>query len=146
MNNKIFLIAFLISFLTFAEEPKIISIGKGIETPYEGILLNKEAAVSLKVELDTSEEKCNLLVNKQVELSIATCDYEKSILINKCEKDKTDLNIKLNSLNQELLIYNDKVKESENKVKAEFWSGTIIGAAGSVLVTSIIGLGIYIFK
>lgn len=146
MNNKIFLITFLISFLSFAEEPKIISINKGVETPYEGILLNKEAAVSLKVEIDSSEEKCNLLIDKQTELSIASCNYEKSLLVNKCDKEKADLNTKLESLNKELIIYNDKIKEAENKTKSEFWSGTIIGAAGGVLITSIISLGIYIFN
>jgi len=144
--KKLFFISMLICNLSYADDPKIIAVSKGQEAPYDGVLLNKDAAVSLKVEIDTSSEKCNILTNKEKDTQIANCDYQKSILINQCEREKSDLNTRITTISKELELYKEKVKEEQSKSSSEFWKGTFIGAAGGVLVTSIVGLGIYIFR
>lgn len=144
--KKLFFISMLICNLSLADEAKIIPINKGQEAPFEGLLLNKDAAVSLKVEIDTSNEKCNILINKEKDSQIANCDYQKNILINQCSREKSDLNTRIITINKELDLYKDKVKEEQSKSSSEFWNGTFIGAAGGILVTSIVGLGIYIFR
>jgi len=146
MFLRFFLISFLISFLSYAEESKIIVINKAQEAPYEGILLNKEATISIKVEFDLMNNKCNISLDTQKELQKANCSYEKEILFNHCEKEKTDLNINLSSLNNEIELYKNKVKVAQEDANKQFWSGAFIGAAGSILITSIIGLTIYIVK
>ena len=146
MFIRFFLISFLISFLSYAEESKIIVINKAQEAPYEGILLNKEAAISIKVEFDLMNNKCNISLDTQKELQKANCSYEKEILFNHYEKEKTDLNINLSSLNNEIELYKNKVKVAQEDANKQFWSGTFIGVAGGVLITSVIGLTIYIIK
>ena len=146
MFIRFFLISFLISFLSYAEESKIIVINKAQEAPYEGILLNKEAAISIKVEFDLMNNKCNISLDTQKELQKANCSYEKEILFNHYEKEKTDLNINLSSLNNEIELYKNKVKVAQEDANKQFWSGTFIGVAGGILITSIIGLTIYIIK
>ena len=144
--KKLFFISMLICNLSYANEPKITPILKGQEAPYEGVLLNKDAAISLKVEIDTSSEKCNILINKEKDTQVANCDYQKSILINQCEREKSDLSTRITTVSKELDLYKQKVKEEQSRSSSEFWNGTFIGAAGGVLVTSIVGLGIYIFR
>lgn len=146
MFIRFFLISFLISFLSYAEESKIIVINKAQEAPYEGILLNKEAAISIKVEFDLMNNKCNISLDTQKELQKANCSYEKEILFNHYEKEKTDLNINLSSLNNEIELYKNKVKVAQEDANKQFWSGTFIGVVGGILITSIIGLTIYIIK
>jgi hypothetical protein len=144
--KKLFFTVLLLSNLTFAEEPKITVINKGQEAPYEGLLLNKDAAISLKVEIDSSKELCNISLQKQKDLLIANYDYEKSILINQCERQQKEISIKLESANKEIEIYKKKMIDEELKANSNFWNGTFIGAASGILATSIIGLGIYIFN
>lgn len=146
MFIRFFLISFLISFLSYAEESKIIVINKAQEAPYEGILLNKEATISIKVEFDLMNNKCNISLDTQKELQKANCSYEKEILFNHYEKEKTDLNINLSSLNNEIELYKNKIKVAQEDANKQFWSGTFIGVAGGILITSIIGLTIYIIK
>ena len=144
--KKFIFASLLISGICFADDPKIVSINKGESAPYEGVLLNKDAAVSLKVEIDSLKDECTLKLNREKELNTVSCDYDKSVLINSCEREKTDLSTKINSLNQEINLYKDKIKEEQINSNKEFWSGALVGTASGVLITSIIGLGIYIFN
>jgi hypothetical protein len=144
--KKVIFATFLISNICFADDPKAIPINKGEIAPFDGVLLNKDAAVSLKVEIDSLKDECNLKLNRQKDLNVANCDYEKNVLINGCEREKADLSTKINSLNKEIDLYKNKVQEEQKKSDTNFWTGTFIGAAGGVLVTSIVGLGIYIFR
>lgn len=145
MKKIIFAIVF-ISRICFADDPKIIVVNKDQLNPYDGILLNKEAAVSLKVEFDSLNDKCNLTLQEQKEKLNVTCNYDKTIINNECDRQKKDLNIKLETSTKELELYKNKIIEEQNKANSNYWSGTFIGAAGGVLVTSIVGLAIYMFK
>jgi hypothetical protein len=144
--KKVIFTTLLISSICLAQDPKAVPLNKGEVAPFEGVLLNKDAAVSLKVEIDSLKDECNLKLNRQKDLNIANCDYEKTVLINSCEREKTDLSTRIGSLNQEIDLYKNKVLEEQKKSDTNFWTGTFIGAAGGVLVTSIVGLGIYIFR
>jgi len=76
MTKKIFCVFLSLNLLCsvcFAQEAKVKTLREGEAAPFTGTLLNKDAIAEILVKANSFEEKCNLRVKKEIDISDANC-------------------------------------------------------------------------
>lgn len=76
MIKKIFCVLLSLIFLCsvcVAQEAKVKTLSEGDIAPFTGTLLNKDAIAEILIKANSFEEKCNLRVKKEIDISDANC-------------------------------------------------------------------------
>ena len=76
MIKKIFCVFLSLVFrcsVCFAQEAKVKTLLEGEAAPFTGTLLNKDAIAEILIKANSFEEKCNLRVKKEIEISDTNC-------------------------------------------------------------------------
>lgn len=120
------------------EPPKIAPVKKGEKAPFQGTIFNEAASAKIIVDLQNSEQQCQIKTNKELEKQQARHDLE---MINlKAAKEATERREKeIVSLKNEQIKFlqeqNIKVAKKEKNVPAIIAGSLAGGVLAGVLLT-----------
>jgi len=120
---------------TSAMAQEVVPLAQGQEAPFDGVLLDKEAAAEILAKEEMSEESCNVQTEYKVGKAVSECELHKGISETKLETE-INKNIELLSIkNGEI----DRLNQSLEKSGTQwgplwFASGATIGVVMSLAI------------
>jgi hypothetical protein len=143
MNNILALIArfsfivFLLNILIFPStgycDERVTTLSEGEAAPYAGTLFNTEAAARLLVEIEFTEEACQLRINEELELQAARHSLEITNLNLSLEGLQTRYDESILIRDQQIQFLDDQLTRRKIPKEASFVIGVVTGIGVTVL-------------
>jgi|TARA_Y100000310_G_scaffold203479_1_gene203722 aldehyde:ferredoxin oxidoreductase len=112
------------STVSYAEE-KVATVNEGDPAPFTGTLFNTEAAARLLIDLETSDELCDIECEKKIQIREAELKFDYDIL--KASHDALQL-----KYDETIIIKNDQIYFLEKQIKHPRFQNELIFATGVV--------------
>lgn len=131
MIKKIFCVFLSLVFLCnvcFAQEAKVKTLLEGEAAPFTGTLLNKDAIAEILIKANSFEEKCNLRVKKEIEISDTNCKLSLDKLKNANLFEVSVYKSQNDFLRDQIKLSVKEVKKKSVAVEWWFVGGFTLGA------------------
>jgi len=116
---------------TSTDTPPVFTfLKKGDEAPFDGTLFSPSATAEILNETTTSDLRCKLRVDKEVNLVLTNCKKELDLLVNDFKSEIERAQIKITQQDKEL----DSLRELASKNDYN-WLWGVGGVATGILVT-----------
>ena len=123
-----FIVVFIFTTASFADESQIVVIKKDTKAPFTGILIDSKTGAKILAEREFEIEKCQVRVDYEKDRTKSKCelDAERTQASLLAEKDKRGIIIETQKKENERLL---KIIEEEGKDYSSFWfvGGTLSG-------------------
>lgn len=131
-----FIVVFIFTTASFADESQIVVIKKDTKAPFTGILIDTKTGAKILAEREFEIEKCQVRVDYEKDRTKSKCelDAERSKASLLAEKDKRGIIIETQKKENERLL---KIIEEEGKDYSTFWF------SGGALTGIILSIGIF---
>lgn len=131
MIKKIFCVFLSLVFLCsvcLAQEAKVKTLLEGEAAPFTGTLLNKDAIAEILIKANSFEEKCNLRVKKEIEISDTNCKLSLDKLKNANLFEVSVYKSQNDFLRDQIKLSVEEVKKKSVAVEWWFVGGFTLGA------------------
>lgn len=111
------------------------------DAPFAGVLLSPLAIATLIADLNARAEETKLEVDRETAKLTAEFDYQKSIIVNECQKDKEVFAAQLDHKQNEIKILNDALTSQQtNQPDPLLWAfiGLSVGVVSAAATASVI--------
>jgi len=118
------------------EQPIVKALKSGDKAPFDGVLLNSRAAAEIQTKAEQADERCEVKVQKEVQLVRADMQYTINVATAKelaaVEKNKLLEDIS----NKQRDLYTQELKSTQKLVNKRDWGGLYFagGVVGGMLL------------
>lgn len=130
----VFLSLSTIAMYVRADDAIVTVVKKGEQAPHAGLLFSPQASAVLATELATAKETCDIRVENELAVVKENYTFEANKQATRCSADKSDLELRVDSLLKE----NDILKKNVTKPSERYvWAGAgVLGGIGFTLLTT----------
>ena len=122
--------------------PQTSYVQKGQKAPFEGVLLNPKAAAEVQIFREQAETQCDIRVEREVELSRATLQYEIDMGLARLDAETRKRALEDSINKQHIAFISLELKETQKRIPKRNW-GPVWFAGGVVSGVLVVLAGAY---
>tara|TARA_B100000214_G_scaffold320764_1_gene256039 strand:- start:2 stop:481 length:480 start_codon:yes stop_codon:yes gene_type:complete len=115
---------------------RVVTLSEGEPAPFNGTLFSTAAAASLLIEIESTRERCQLIVERETGLLSARHDFETRLLNSRLDGCQTRYNEIFEIKDNQIDMLTSQVADSSGNKNAWWYAGGVVsGIALSVITT-----------